>query len=116
MKFFNNFFSKNTLKNKIVHIQNDIKNIVTNYCDEKIWIMRYGAYDIDPKYLVIWVCVVSDCMKHKLQSNNELKKSIDLIFKKHGYPEQAMSKVKVGFESQETVDRESEGDWYLHFK
>jgi len=32
------------------------------------------------------------------------------------YPKEALNDVFIGFESQETVKRESGGDWYLHFK
>ena len=35
---------------------------------------------------------------------------------KHDYPADAQNNVHIGFESQETVDRESDGNWYLHFK
>jgi len=39
-----------------------------------------------------------------------------MLLKKHNYPIYALQFVYIGFESQETVDRESNGNWYHHFK
>lgn len=35
---------------------------------------------------------------------------------KHDYPEEARQFVKIDFESQETVQRQSNGNWFEHFK
>ena len=112
-KFFN---SKNLLKTKVASIVHDIEGEIRLCCDEKFWINHYGEYEIDPKLLTIWICVKTDKAKLNLSSNKELKIRITSLLIKHDYPEQARSSVYVGFESQETVDRESGGDWYLHFK
>jgi len=106
----------NSLKRKILNIINDIKADVKVYCDERFWIDWYGAYEIDPKNLSIWVCVKTDKTKLKLESNTELKTKINQLFIKYDYPTQVRSLVQIGFESQETVDRESHGNWYHHFK
>jgi hypothetical protein len=84
-------FSKHSIKRKIYDIQNDIINIVKPSCPEKFDVIWYGAYQIDPKNLVYWICVESDEIKDQLAKY-------------------------IGFESQETVDRESNGSWYAHFK
>lgn len=112
MKLFS-FFKKKPLKQKILAIKEDIEVTVSKVCDEKNWVDWYGAYDIDPQYLVFWICVMSDDMKQKLKSDAELNAILKNIPSKHGYPTEVKS---IDFESQETVDRESKGNWYQHFK
>lgn len=116
MGIFNIFQSKNSLKRKIKTIENEIKKIVSIVCNEKLSLYWYGAYEIDPKHLVFWVCVDTDKMKRQLETNENLNNQLRDLLVKYEYPEEAISSVHIGFESQETVDRESKGDWYLHFK
>lgn len=94
----------------------DIKTIMPNYCEETCWVNVYGEYDIKPAYLVIWICVTSDGVKNALIANSPLMTKIKEIVVKNNYPENARDFIHIGFESQETVDRESKGDWFLHFK
>ncbi len=110
------FYSPLSTKRKILDIIDEIKLIIRSHCNEKFWIDWYGAYDIDPRYLVIWFCVESDKVKANLESNPELVNKIRETLVKCNYPEQAIPFVLIGFESQETVDRESKGNWYDHFK
>ena|SRR5690606_3017183 len=116
MNIYKSLFSANSMKGKIFRIEDDIKRVIKQVCKEKFWIEWYGAYDIDPKNLVFWICLQTDEIKEKLESDSDLTNTIRLLFDKHDYPEQARKHVHIGFESQETVDRESNGDWYLHFK
>ena len=102
---------------KIQRIERDIKNIVAKaYSREPIHIYRYGAYDIDPNYLMIWICVDTDKVKDKLSSDIKLTADIIQVFDTHNYPQLQDIRSNFDFESEETVDRESDGDWYLHFK
>jgi hypothetical protein len=110
------FIKKYSLKRKILNIVHDIKAEVKAHCNQRFWINWYGAYEIDPKNLAIWVCVKTDKTKLKLTSNTELKTRINYLFIKYDYPIHERSGVQVDFESQETVDRESHGNWYQHFK
>lgn len=107
---------KRPLKKKIADIKRDIENLISANCDEKFWIDWYGAYDIDPKHLVFWICVLSDEMKLRLASNAELNSELHNLLIVHDYPHQSREFVTISFESQETVDRESGGSWYDHFK
>jgi len=93
-----------------------MKKIITPLCKEKIWINWYGAYKINPKNLAYWICVESDSQKNLLKSNIELQKELKDLLAKQNYPRDAMKYVQINIESQETVDRESEGSWYYHFK
>ena len=104
------------MKDKILRIKGDIEKLIKSICEEKFWVEWYGAYDIDPKNLAFWICVPTDETKERLELNSDLMDNIRLLFDKYDYPEQARKHVHIGFESQEAVDRESNGDWYLHFK
>jgi hypothetical protein len=103
-------------KRKILDTVDHIKLIIHPICKEKFWIEWYGAYDIDPKNLVLWICVESDKVKSEFESNSKLLEELRETFLKNNYPEQAIPFIHIGFESQETVDRESNGNWYNHFK
>ena len=117
MKYLMNIFnSSNSTKRKIHCIIDDMKEIVSTVCSEKFWINWYGAYEIDPKHLVVWICIETDATKTHLELNSELATALRNTLTKHNYPEQARESVCIGFESQETVDRESNGNWYDHFK
>jgi hypothetical protein len=116
MGIFDIFKSRNSLKRKVIKIEEEIKEIVSRNCSEKFSVLHYGEYNINPKYLVFWICVQTDEMKMKLENNNELNAELREILVKVEYPSLAINDVQIGFESQETVDRESHGDWYLHFK
>jgi len=113
---YNVFGYRNPLKQKIKHIEIDIKEIVSTFCIEKFSVLYYGSYEIDPKNLVFWVCIETDKMKTHLENNKDLNNKLRNSLVKNEYPSEAINNVYIGFESQETVDRESKGDWYLHFK
>ena len=55
-------------------------------------------------------------MKLALKSNFELINWLGNLLVKHSYAEQARQSVFIDFELQETVDKESNGSWYQHFK
>lgn len=116
MNIFYNLLFKNSIKSKIYRIKKDTKKIIKAKCNEKFWIYSYGAYEIDPKHLVIWICVQTDKMKNELAVNSEVNESLRLLLEKNNYPDESRNSVFIGFESQETVDRESDGNWYHHFK
>lgn len=104
------------MKKKILIIVSDIETLIKSIYKQRFWINWYGAYDIDPKYLAVWICVESDEAKLNLESNQELASELREVFVEENYPKEAVPFVHIGFESQETVDRESNGDWYKHFK
>src|ERR1041385_4110025 len=116
MSFLKRFYAKGSLKRKILDIKDEIAEIIKPMCKEKFWINWYGAYDIDPKNLVFWVCVESDKMKTSFESDEKLMKRLRDLLEKYDYPLEARPHVAIGYESQETVDRKSNGDWYVHFK
>jgi hypothetical protein len=116
MGVFDIFKKANPLKEKINLIEKEIKKTISIFCQYNFSVVKYGAYEIDAKYLVFWICVDTDSIKKELESNQDLKNQLRNILFKYEYPKNAINSVFIGFESQETVNRESQGDWYLHFK
>jgi len=116
MNLMKYLYSKDSIKRKILDIEDDIEELIKNKCSEKFNLVWYGAYDIDLKHLVYWVCIESDKLKDQLTDDILLNEQLRMLLKKHNYPKKARPFVSIGFESQETVDRESDGNWYHHFK
>lgn len=116
MGLFSFLYSKDSLKIKIQNIKKDFEVIVSKACSEKFSVLHYGEYKINPKHLVFWIAVATDNTKSKLIDNKVLNDELRNVLVQNHYPEEAIDDVYIGFESQETVDRESNGDWYLHFK
>ncbi len=116
MKLYTELFSENSIKGKILRIKDDMERLIMPVCKEKFWIECYGAHQIDPKNLAFWICVQADKTKERLESESDLLNTLRLLLVKYNYPEKARAHVHIGFESQDTVDRESNGDWYLHLK
>lgn len=116
MSLFKYLYNKDSVKRKILDIKDGIGQLVKPVCTEKVDVIWYGAYDINPKHLVFWICVQTDRMKTELASNDQLKKGLRDLLEIHQYPVEAQPFVHMGFESKETVDRDSGGNWYHHFK
>ena len=116
MNIFKFLYPKNSLKRKIFFLKDDMKKTVSEVSTEDVRIDWYGAYDIDPKYLVFWICVKTDREKEKLIANKELYARLRNLLSKYNYPLEARKYVFINFESQETVDKESDGNWYYHYK
>ncbi|AIL47259.1 hypothetical protein BD94_3484 [Elizabethkingia anophelis NUHP1] len=55
-------------------------------------------------------------MKMKLKEDKILNEKSRELFIKYKYPKNAIEYVSINFESQETVDRDYEGNWYYYYK
>lgn len=108
--------NRNILKAKIEKINLDLQKLISEILNQKIVVFHYGAYDINPKYLVFWICVDTDEIKERLDKDKKVIKELKDILVKNEYPSEAINSVHIGFESHETVNRESKGNWFLHFK
>ena len=105
MGIFSFFQSKNSLKRKIEIIEEEMKNLIAAGFDEKFFLFHYGAYEINPKHLVFWICIDTDRTKERLEGDKQLNSQLKNILVKNKYPKEAITNVYIGFESQETVDR-----------
>lgn len=93
-----------------------ISRIAKGEVKEKHWVTHYGANDIHPKHLVFWICVQTDTERDRLKSDKSLMERLRQTLFEVNYPEEGRDLVFIGFESQETVDRESDGHWWHHWK
>jgi hypothetical protein len=99
-----------------IRIEQAIDGVLSGVTREKHWVTHYGANSIHPKHLVYWICVESDFEKKRLEDDSELNRRLRAVLAEQKYPIEGSGEVHIGFESQETVDRESGGNWYHHWK
>lgn len=97
-------------------IEKAMDAMIADVAKEKHSVTHYGANDIHPKHLVYWICVQSDTEKKRLQDDLALYRKLRSLLTEHQYPLEGRNEVHIGFESQETVDRESGGNWWHHWK
>jgi hypothetical protein len=79
-----------------------------------VW--SFGAYNIDPKYLVFVIGVPTDNEKERLRADSAFCTKMRSLLEKHNWPVAARKHVVFDIESQETVDREENGNWWYHYK
>lgn len=79
-------------------------------------VLTFGATHIDPKHLAVWIKTRTDLERDQLKANPALVEQIRSALLRAGYPPLAVPEVCISFESQETVDRDYKGQWFLRFK
>ena len=97
-------------------IEQSIRQEVERHAREPIWVTHYGANDIHPRHLVYWIVVKTDREKQRLEQDTQLLAALRGLLVEHGYPAEGRDGVMIGYESHETVNRESRGDFWLHWK
>jgi len=115
--FFTRFFSREpSIQSVTKTIQSALARGVAASAREKSWVTYYGANDIHPRHLVYWICVESDAEKERLVADTALYAELRGLLTRYNYPTEGRDEVHIGFESQETVNRESGGNWWQHWK
>jgi hypothetical protein len=76
----------------------------------------FGATDISPRYLAVWVITSTDAERDDLARDPALVEMMRHEFLTAGYPSEYVPSIGFGFESQETVDRDFGGSWYHAMK
>ena len=79
-------------------------------------VFSFGATDISPKHLAIWITTDTDSQRDALSNDNEFKDAVRVILRKNGYPEEAIPSVGIAFESEQTVKGDYEGNWWYAVK
>lgn len=103
------------LKWKIWRIESSIRKLViAEGFKPMVW--SFGAYYIDPKHLVFVVGVPTDSDKNTLKANGSFVSSMRGLLETFNWPTKARPEVVFDIESQETVDRENNGNWWHHYK
>ncbi|MCX8525026.1 hypothetical protein OF897_13990 [Chryseobacterium formosus] len=116
MSIFKFLYSKNNIKRKILDIKDEMRKEVSSFTSEKVRVDYFGAYDINPKNLVFWICIESDKEKNKLKNDTLLMNMLKNLLIKYNYPRSAIELIFIDFQSQETIDREYAGNWYYFYK
>ena len=104
------------IEDKINTIEAHMESLVQSLTSEKIWTTHYGAFDIDPKHLVYKICVESETERIRLVNHDTLKQQLRDLLTQHDYPIEARSKVFIGFESDESINQESGGNPWRHWR
>jgi hypothetical protein len=79
-----------------------------------VW--SFGAYYIDPRHMVFVVGVPSDKERDSLRSDKDFLGKMKGLLVRVNWPASAREHVAFDIESQETVDRENNGNWWYHYK
>ena len=103
------------LKWKNWRIEAAIKSLIKEE-GYKPLVWSLGAYNINPKYLVFVVGVPTDKEKNQLKNNKEFNQSLKSLLEKFNWPKKARNYVTFDIESEETVNRETNGNWWYHYK
>lgn len=104
------------LEQKIPRFEDAIRDEMSRRTCERVVVTHYGAIDIHPKHLVIWIVVDSDREKARLASDAALMQRLRGFLAAFEYPVEGRDHAHIGFESVETVNRESGGDFWRHWK
>lgn len=103
------------LKWKIWRIESGLRSLLKE-AGVKPLVWSYGAYYIDPKHMVFVVGVPSDSERDALRANDVFRAQMKYLLAKVRWPLAARDHVLFDIESQETVDRENDGNWWYHYK
>ena len=103
------------LRWKIFRITSNAKSLV-RACGVPCSIFWFGAYYISAKYLVIVLKVPSDQERNLLRADAELTRKLRGLLVKYEWPFPESESVAFDIESQETVDRQTNGNWFYHYK
>ena len=79
-------------------------------------IFHFGVVDISPEHLAYWITTKTDAERDRLSADAGLIASFRAALAEAGYPADAISRGGFAFESQETVDRVHDGNWWYAVK
>lgn len=99
-------------------IRKKILKTVKSYTGEKISLFDYGnvSPDLTSRKHVFCIIVSTDDEKHFLKKNKNLNNMLNHLLCETNAENSGKHKIDFLFESQETIDRESNGNWFEHFK
>ena len=78
-------------------------------CDQ---IFYAGAFNLAPHHLFFGIGVRTDAERDRMNADPAINRALHDLLRAHGYPGDAIPRVGVRAESQETVDRDWGGEWH----
>jgi hypothetical protein len=79
----------------------------------------YGATGIDPKLLTVWYLFLTDA-DQTIAKQNGLQLDLDRLTREElfssGYSPKDIKDIMVDFTSEEDIERQTKGNYYLYFK
>ena len=76
----------------------------------------YGAVDISPVHLAIWLITDTDAHRDQLLALQDFLQTCRAALVASGYPPEAVPHIHFGAASEETVQRDWGGNWWHFFK
>ncbi|MAS92675.1 MAG: hypothetical protein CMO55_05705 [Verrucomicrobiales bacterium] len=99
----------------ILATQERIRDHLAGLGLENAGVSHFGSVDIDPRYLAICVQVSKDS-EAKVANREELLGLARTWLKEEGYPPEAADQIALRIDSEETVLRDYNGNWYHYYK
>jgi hypothetical protein len=93
----------------------EIRRIAGQYC-RRAKVFSFGAIRVNPRHLAIWITTQTDEERDSMRASHDLVPQFRRVLLAVGYPPSAVAEVGFEFESQQTVDRDYDGNWWYRVK
>jgi hypothetical protein len=103
------------LRPTVRRAERQIKAVARERCPHA-QVFSFGAIDIDPRFLAVWITTETDLERDRLEKDEDLLQRLRAALLQAGYPADAVPLVGFSFESQETVNRDYGGNWWYRVK
>ena len=100
------------LKAIVKQAESDFKALAEKRGHRATGIFSFGATDIHPRHLAFWLTFADDAGRDRFFEDGAAHAAMRARLVTLGYPEHAVPNVGITAESQETVDRDFQGNWW----
>ncbi|MBX3576020.1 MAG: hypothetical protein KF723_02340 [Rhizobiaceae bacterium] len=103
------------LQSIIRRLENAVRDAVRQQFSDA-GVFSFGAVEIDPRHLAVWIRTRTDADRDSLLGDPAFLPRMRAILAEVGYPQAAILAVGFTAQSDETVNRDFGGDWWLCVK